>query len=103
MKRYKSVVCKDGFTMSVQAGPGLMSSRRFDDSTPLRTVEVGFPSEKEDLLMAYFPQDPQDLTETVYGWVPVRVVAAICLNHGGVAGGELPTEVWLSLIRGAIW
>jgi hypothetical protein len=107
MKRNQPVVCHDGFTMSVQAGEGFYCSSRFDGCddgyTANATVEVGFPSKSESLLMDYYYADSDDPTnETlpgVYGYVPVGIVALVCLNHGGVVGGELPTEVWLSVIQ----
>ena len=46
---YSKLICKDGFSMSVQAGTGMYSEPRREASSYYR-VEVGFPSAKEDLL-----------------------------------------------------
>lgn len=77
------VVCNDGFKMSVQAGQYLYSTPRTDDAPTYSAVEVGYPSEYEELLMPYV-EDANDPTGTVYGYVPVEVVDAIIEKHGGI-------------------
>ena len=69
------VKCTDGFEMSVQQSDIHYSS--YD------SVEVGFPSSKESLLMP-FAQQPKTPTKTVYGWVPVEVIDKVILKHGGI-------------------
>lgn len=83
------VACKDGFTMSVQASRYTYCTPREDDEPYYSAVEIGYPSEKEDLLMKY-AETPEEPTETVYGYVPAKVVAAVIDKHGGVVGGECP-------------
>ena len=68
------VVCKDGFEMSVQESDIHYSG--------YGSVEVGFPSAKEVLLMPYAEQ-PEKPMKTVYGWVPVEVVDKVLKKHGG--------------------
>ena len=51
MKLNEEIVCKDGFTMSVQAHHGAYCSPRIDDAAKYTSVEVGFPSQPESLLM----------------------------------------------------
>tara|TARA_Y100000034_G_C6900355_1_gene416195 strand:+ start:1935 stop:2237 length:303 start_codon:yes stop_codon:yes gene_type:complete len=92
MKRNKSVVCKDGFTMSVQANEGAYCTPRVDFASHYTAVEVGFPSQKEDLLMEW-AESPNTPTETVYGWVPSFTVATVIAKHGGMVKGELPPGV----------
>jgi len=75
-------VCVDGFTMSVQASATHYCSPRTDDG-PWSAVEVGFPSRIEPLLWDY-AEMPGDWTNTVYGYVPFDVVAAIIELHGGM-------------------
>jgi hypothetical protein len=53
-------------------------------------VEVGFPSAVEETLLDYMDGHTDHPTESVYGYVPVEVVAAVIERHGGVASGELP-------------
>lgn len=78
------IVCKDGFSMSVQAGFYLYSTPRADmESGNYEEVEIGFPNAKEDLICQY-AEDPRDYTETVYPYVPVEVVEAVIEKHGGI-------------------
>lgn len=85
----KRLYCNDGFNMSVQACCYNYCSPRVDpDQTDgYWNVEVGFPSEKEDLLME-FAESPDNPTETVYGYVPIDVVIQVINKHGGI---KLPT------------
>ena len=78
------IVCKDGFSMSVQAGVGIYSLPRANLKNGIYTaVEIGFPSEKEDLICKY-AENPNYYTETVYGYVPIEVVEAVIEKHGGM-------------------
>lgn len=76
--------CKDGFVISVQAGYGLYSNPRINGADEYTTVELGFPSEADDLIMDY-AEDPDYPTETVYGYVPVEIVIKLTEKHGGIA------------------
>ena len=89
-KFFKKVVCADGFTMSVQAGTGGYSSPRKGPG-PFTAVEVGFPSQREELLMEFVDAGSEDPTEQVYGWVPTKVILDVITKHGGMIGGELPS------------
>ena len=46
------VICKDGFTMSVQAGQSLYSEPK-NDADHYKEAEVGYPSKEEHLLTNY--------------------------------------------------
>ena len=76
------VVCADGFVMSVQVSQSHYCSPRINDAGYYDSVEVGYPSEREELLMEY-AEEPEHPTQTVYGWVGVDVVDAIIKKHGG--------------------
>lgn len=76
------VRCVDGFEMSVQAGRTHYCAPR-KDVGPYRSAEVGYPSEREELLMP-FAEEPDDPTNTVYGYVPVEIIEQVILKHGGV-------------------
>jgi len=112
-RSYQSVVCKDGFTMSVQAGNGKYSQPR-TDSIIYESVEVGYPSHAEPLLFEYmeftalYDEDYniideteeekrnrkiRESTNTVYGWVPADIILKVIDIHGGQVGGELPPLV----------
>ena len=45
--------------------------------------EIGFPSEEEHLLMPFCENEEQP-TQTVYGFVPVKVVDRVLARHGGI-------------------
>tara|TARA_Y100000593_G_scaffold59273_1_gene109868 strand:- start:1760 stop:2122 length:363 start_codon:yes stop_codon:yes gene_type:complete len=90
--RNRQVVCADGFTMSVQAHQGAYCSPRMSGAPKYTHVEVGFPSEREDLLME-FAEEPDKPTQTVYGWVPVQTVTNVLAKHGGIVDGEVPFGV----------
>ena len=78
----RAMVCKDGFSMSVQA-----SDRHYcfplNNTGPWSKVEVGYPSIVEPLLWEY-AESPWQWTDTVYPRVPVEVVAAVIEVHGGL-------------------
>ena len=82
------IVCTDGFTMSVQVGYSLYSkpkkvAKRYSE------VEIGYPSEHEPLIEEYaecytFEELDIDFTNTVYGYVPVKLVDKVLKKHGGI-------------------
>ena len=89
--KYKRIECKDGFSMSVQASVGCYCDPR-DDIGPYNSVECGFPSEYEELIIAY-AEARHEPTKTVYGWVPVGVVTNVIAKHGGMIDGTVPHGV----------
>jgi hypothetical protein len=90
--RNRQVVCADGFTMSVQAHQGAYCTPRLSGAPKYTHVEVGFPSEREDLLIQ-FAEEPDKPTQTVYGWVPVQTVTNVLPFPGGIVDGEVPFGV----------
>ena len=88
----KEIVCKDGFTMSVQANEGAYCSPRVNDAAKYTSVEVGFPSQPESLLMEWADNSGKP-TNTVYGYVPAHRISLVCVKHGGIVSGELPAGI----------
>jgi len=86
------VVCADGFSMSVQADEFTYCSPRIDKAEKYTQVEIGFPSESEDLIIDW-AEDRDKPTETVYGYVPVSVVTSVLAKHGGMVSGAVPAGV----------
>lgn len=88
----KSIVCADGFSMSVQANAFIYCSPRINDSRYYSRVEVGFPSEPEELLMPWMEVYDGYIhpTETVYPYTPAKVIMDVIVKHGGMVSGELP-------------
>lgn len=106
------IVCNDGYSVSVQAsehayceprytqwqsedrwhvinGNYYSSSKiprnfRTDHFTPYESVELGYPSEADELIYEY--AEGNDYTGTVYGYVPVKIVEQLIEKHGGFKG-----------------
>lgn len=78
------VVCADGFEMSVQASANHYCHPREDWLYAYQSFEVGFPSAPDSRLTPY-AEDPESLTDTVYGRVPVQTIVDVINAHGGLA------------------
>ena len=76
--------------MSVQASSSHYCSPRIDNAISYTEVEIGFPSKKISLLMPY-AENKTAPTDTVYGWVPAAVLAAVIKNAGGIKKIENPS------------
>ena len=86
--RLPHIVCMDGFSMSVQVGYSLYCkpkkvAKRYSE------VEIGFPSDHEPLIEEYaecftFEELDIDFTNTVYPYVPVKIVDKVLKKHGGI-------------------
>jgi hypothetical protein len=83
MANKKMTTCKDGFNMSVQSSKSHYCTPRENDCGYYSEVEVGFPSEKEDLLMPWC-EDGTKPTATIYAFVPIEIIMAIVKKHGGL-------------------
>lgn len=77
----KRITCNDGFSLSVQATHGAYCSPR-QNLGPWHEVEVGFPSEKPELI-AHLAEQPDQPTETVYAYVDIELVEQLITLHGG--------------------
>ena len=82
------VHCADGFNMSVQASTYNYCTPK-NNTGPWDSVEVGFPSAYEFCLMPY-AEEPEQPTESVYGYVPNILVRSVIEAHGGLVSGEVP-------------
>ncbi len=80
--------CKDGTTISIQASETHYSTPRQNGLDYYTTVELGYPS-VEDADLKEFAEDKENLTDTVYGYVPIDVVDAFVEKHGGIIGKEI--------------
>ena len=88
--RLPKIVCVDGFEMSVQVGFSLYSTPK-KVAKRYSAVEIGFPSEHEPLIEEYAEtfyqddgEDVTDYTDTVYPYVPVKIVNKVLKKHGGI-------------------
>ena len=75
--------CADGFTISVQASDFHYCSPRTSGADQYENVELGFPN-MEDPIIKDYAEDPDDLTHTVYGYVPIKLVNKLIEKHGGI-------------------
>ena len=88
--RLPHIICSDGFSMSVQVGYSLYSTPK-KVAKRYSAVEIGYPSEPEELikkwaeLIPFFHEGEEpDYTDTVYPYVPVKVVDKVLKKHGGI-------------------
>ena len=83
--RLPQIVCVDGFKMSVQVGSSLYSTPK-KVAKRYSAVEIGFPSEHEPLIEEFAErvEDEIDYTDTVYPYVPVKIVDKVLKKHGGI-------------------
>ena len=88
--RLPKIVCSDGFEMSVQVGSSLYSTPK-KVAKRYSAVEIGFPSEHEPLIEEFAEtfykddgEDVTDYTDTVYPYVPVKIVDKVLKKHGGI-------------------
>ncbi len=91
-KLNKKIVCADGFSMSVQANEYAYCEPRYTGGDQYQTVEVGYPSQREELLLDYAEMATTP-TDTIYAYVPVALVFAVIVKHGGVVSGHLPNGI----------
>ena len=81
------VRCKDGFAMSVQASRDHACTPR-DDSGPYAAVEVGYPNQRELLLMPFAGDSLQlkyrDYVPMIYNNVPSKTLRAVVSKHNGL-------------------
>lgn len=55
-----------------------------DNSGQYSEVELGFPTMEPNEEIAKFAEDANDLTGTVYSYVPIELVEALLESHGGL-------------------
>ena len=75
------VICKDGFSVSMQASHLHYCTPRKDNADYYEEFEIGFPSEPLPELAEW--AEDQDYTG-VFGYVPVEELAKVLETHGGV-------------------
>ena len=85
--RKQRVTCNDGFSVSIQASSHHYCEPREtfcpENSRIYTSVELGFPSKADELITDY-AEDKDIPTDTVYGFVPVEIVAELIKKHGGI-------------------
>lgn len=81
------VKCADGYSVSIQASSGHYCSPRLTLSSvsDYESFELGFPTVGDSELIEY-AENTEDLTDTVYGYVPREVIESVISKHGGIVG-----------------
>lgn len=87
MHIYPKLICKDGFSLSIQAGYGMASSPKISFAESYTDVEVGACSLYEPLFEDYGSSEPFT-SLPIYSYVPVKLVEQIILKHGGIKEDE---------------
>jgi hypothetical protein len=89
MARFQKVTCADGFSVSIQASRTNYCEPRMDGYNAYESVELG-PPNRPCIFIKDYAEDPDDLTGTVYGYVPAHIVKKMIAAHGGIVSGECP-------------
>lgn len=81
----KRVVCKDGYSVSVQGGNRLNYCQPREIINIYHSVELGFPSEPDELINKYAEgYGTVNFTQTVYPFVDIEIVEKLIQKHGGM-------------------
>lgn len=87
------IACAGGLTVSVQTGPSHYCTPR-DGYGPWSAVELGFPSRRIEEFVPYIDGAlNDDPTDTVYGYVPLHIVAEAIAADGGLLPEGANVEV----------
>ena len=91
-KRNRRVVCKDGYSISIQAHEGAYCSPRQDVAECYSLVELGYPNQS-DSLIDHLAETPDKPKKTIYGYVDVNTVYLLLTKHKGIIEGDVPAGV----------
>ncbi len=73
------IVCKDGFSISIQAGESLHSNPRKDNESFYNSYEICLFGELEPIFTEY-------LSDGIGSYVPFALINHVLESHGGVIG-----------------
>ena len=108
LARYTPLKFEDGFEISIQASSSAYCSPRRDETLfGYLELELGFPSEVEELITPYSEckYDGIDYTKQVYPYVPSQVVAKLIEKHGNIVSGSHPVlrtrpeRIWIRIFN----
>ena len=83
------IVCVDGFSMRVQVSSGHYCFPRLDDSPCYGMAEIGYPSSWMDGSLEEYAEEWDKQTDTIYCYVPVKLINAIIESHGGISHEDI--------------
>lgn len=81
--QFPQIICKDGAKFSVQASQYHYCTPRIDEG-PYSKVEVGFPTVEPPASWIQYAEDKDNLTATVFAWIPCELVEQFITEHGGL-------------------
>lgn len=78
--------CNDGFSVSLQASQDHYCSPRINlDDGEYTEVELGYPSQPEEMLRPYiYYIENDDLTKAAFEYVPIDIIVEIIKKHNGI-------------------
>lgn len=76
------IMCNDGYSVSYQGGSQFHYCSPREHCNKYDTVELGFPSELDDIINNY--AEEEDTCDTVFGYVPIDIVQELVDKHGGI-------------------
>jgi hypothetical protein len=76
------IICADGFEFNCQAKETSYCNPRKDCMWPYSSVELGFPSDRDELIDCYAQEDYK-----IFPYVPVKTVIELIKKHGGFESG----------------
>jgi hypothetical protein len=85
------ILLGDGCSLSIQASEYHYCTPRSSFATFYTAWEIGFPSKAIPEILEW-AEDPEDPTETVYGYVPVDVILDVIKARGGTVQQEKTYE-----------
>lgn len=87
------ILCRDGFTLSVQASRGHYCSPKVTDSPYYISVEIGYPSTLLPKDFDEYCKRRDKPLDTVYGYVPIRMVIELIDSHDGSDNNWLESKI----------
>ncbi len=83
MKNVRAKIeCRDGFQFSVVANPDVRCS---DPKRYWSDVEIGYPSNPDELLSEFASPGPTSRPPETYDYVPIKTLKDLVRKHGGVS------------------
>ena len=76
--------CIDGTSLSIQVSESHYCNPRKSDAFPYSSVEVGFPDIAPPDSWKPYCEEWDKPTDTVYGYVPIKLVEEFINDHGGI-------------------
>lgn len=95
------VVCKDGFSLSIQASSGHYCVPAANNRTDYTELELGCLSEVVPELNGYMDpgSDEKGYSRAVFAYVPRELVKSILRKHGGISREKTLSESYLAEVK----